>query len=246
MLARARSLTRRGLEGFPMNILVRTFKSSLGKKYIMAVTGLALFLFVIAHMAGNLQIFLGRSAINSYAAFLKSKPGLLWSARAGLLALVILHIVSAIQLAARNRKARPVRYEEGRPTAASFASRTILVSGLIILAFIVYHLLHFTFGVTDPQDFALKDPTDPLGRHDVYGMMVAGFSNPWVSAFYIISMGLLCLHLSHGVSSMLQSLGVRNKSNVRAIHRAARIAALVIFIGNAAIPIAVLAGVVPK
>jgi succinate dehydrogenase / fumarate reductase cytochrome b subunit len=232
-----------------MNILVRTFKSSLGKKYIMAITGLALFLFVIAHMAGNLQIFLGRGAINSYAAFLKSKPGLLWSARAGLLALVILHIVSAIQLAMRNRKARPVGYEEGRPTGASLASRTILVSGLIILAFVVYHLLHFTFGVTDPQDFALKvtDPSDPLlGQHDVYGMMVAGFSNLWVSAFYIISMGLLCLHLSHGVSSMLQSLGIRNKSNVRAIHRAARVAALVIFIGNAAIPIAVLAGVVPK
>lgn len=222
-----------------MNILVRAYRSSLGKKYIMAISGFALFLFVIAHMAGNLQIFLGRDAINSYAAFLKSKPGLLWSARAGLLILVILHITAAIQLVSENNDARPVKYEEGRPTAASLASRTIFMSGLIIFAFVIYHLLHFTFGVTNPEFLTTKDPGDPL-RHDVYGMMIAGFTNPWVSAFYIISMGLLCLHLSHGVSSAFQSLGIRNGANVKAIHRAARIAAVVIFIGNCAIVLAVL------
>ncbi|HEX8089626.1 MAG TPA: succinate dehydrogenase cytochrome b subunit [Blastocatellia bacterium] len=222
-----------------MNILVRAYRSSLGKKYIMAISGFALFLFVIAHMAGNLQIFLGRDAINAYAAFLKSKPGLLWSARAGLLILAVLHITAAIQLVSENNDARPVKYEEGRPTAASLASRTIFVSGLVIFAFIIYHLLHFTFGVTNPEFLTIKDPTDPL-RHDVYGMMIAGFSNPWISAFYIISMGLLCLHLSHGVSSAFQSLGIRNKGNVRAIHRAVRVAALVIFIGNCAIVLAVL------
>ncbi|HVG22223.1 MAG TPA: succinate dehydrogenase cytochrome b subunit [Blastocatellia bacterium] len=222
-----------------MNILVRAYSSSLGKKYIMAISGFALFLFVIAHMAGNLQIFLGREAINAYAEFLKSKPGLLWSARAGLLILVILHITAAIQLVSENNDARPVKYEEGRPTAASLASRTIFVSGLVIFAFVIYHLLHFTFGVTNPEFLTAKDPGDPL-RHDVYGMMINGFSNPWVSAFYIISMGLLCLHLSHGVSSAFQSLGIRNKGNVRAIHRTARIAALVIFVGNCAIVLAVL------
>jgi succinate dehydrogenase / fumarate reductase cytochrome b subunit len=222
-----------------MNILVRAYSSSIGKKYIMAISGFALFLFVIAHMAGNLQIFLGRDAINSYAAFLKSKPGLLWSARAGLLILAVLHITAAIQLVSENSDARPVKYSEGKPTAASFASRTIFVSGLVIFAFIIYHLLHFTFGVTNPEFLTSKDPVDPL-RHDVYGMMIAGFSNPWVSAFYIISMGLLCLHLSHGVSSAFQSLGIRNKGNVRAIHSAARFAALVVFIGNCAIVLAVL------
>lgn len=226
-----------------MNILVRAYRSSLGKKYIMALSGLALFLFVIGHMAGNLQIFAGRDSINAYAKFLKSNPGLLWSARAGLLVLVIAHIITAVQLVSENREARPVAYEKGRPTAASLASRTIFISGLIIFAFVVYHLLHFTFGVTDPEYLQLHDPTDPL-RHDVYGMMVQGFSNPVVSAFYIISMGLLCLHLSHGVSSMFQSLGIRNRSNLRAIHRVARIAAVIIFIGNVSIPIAILAGVV--
>jgi succinate dehydrogenase / fumarate reductase, cytochrome b subunit len=223
-----------------MNILLRAYRSSLGKKYVMAISGLALFLFVIAHMVGNLQIFLGRNAINAYAEFLKSKPGLLWSARIALLALVILHITAALQLVSENNDARPVKYTEGKPTGASFASRTIFVSGLVIFAFIIYHLMHFTFGVTNPDFLSLKDPADPLGRHDVYQMMISGFSNPWVSAFYIISMALLCLHLSHGVSSMFQSLGIRNKSNVRAIHRAARIAAIVIFIGNVSIVVAVM------
>ena len=224
-----------------MNILIRAYRSSLGKKYVMAVTGLALFLFVIAHMAGNLQIYLGRDSINTYAEFLKSKPGLLWSARVALLALTIMHITAALQLVSENKDARPAKYAEGKPTGASLASRTIFVSGLVIFAFIIYHLMHFTFGVTNPNFMSLKDPSDPLGRHDGYQMMITGFSDPLVSAFYIISMALLCLHLSHGVSSMFQSLGIRNKSNLRAIHRAARLAAIVIFIGNVSIPVAVMA-----
>ena len=221
--------------------LSRVYRSSLGKKYIMAITGFLLFLFVIIHMLGNLQVYLGPEPMNAYAAILKSRPGLLWAARAGLLLLAILHITSAVQLAAENRSARPERYEEGRPTAASFASRTILVSGLIVFAFIIYHLMHFTFGVTNPEFMRLEDLN---AQHDVYRMVVLGFSNPWVSAFYLISMGLLSLHLSHGLSSMFQSLGMRNKANVRVVSRFARLAALVVFIGNCSIPISILAGVV--
>jgi len=224
-----------------MNILARAYSSSLGKKYVMAITGIALFIFVIGHMAGNLQIYLGREAINNYAAFLKSKPGLLWTARLGLLAIVIMHIVAALQLVSANSDARPTQYAMGKPVAASYASRTIFISGLVIFAFIIYHLMHFTFGVTNPEFMSLKDPIDPL-HHDVYGMMVRGFSNPYVSGFYILSMALLCLHLSHGVSSSLQSLGLRNQSNLPAIHRTARIAALIVFFGNISIPIAVLTG----
>lgn len=224
-----------------MNILVRAYSSSLGKKYVMAVTGIALFVFVIIHMAGNLQIYLGREAINNYAAFLKAKPGLLWTARLGLLAIVIMHITAALQLVSANSDARPQKYDKGKTVAASYAARTIFVSGLLIFAFIIYHLMHFTFGVTNPEFMSLKDPIDPL-HHDVYGMMVRGFSNPLVSGFYIVAMAFLYLHLSHGVSSSLQSLGIRNRSNVRAVHRTARIAALIIFLGNISIPIAVLAG----
>jgi len=223
-----------------MNLFSRAYGSSLGKKYIMAITGFLLFLFVIVHMAGNLQVFLGPEPMNAYAHLLKSKPGLLWTARIGLIIIAILHIVSAVQLAAENRAARPNAYAEGKPIA-SFASRTILVSGLIVLAFIVYHLMHFTFGVTNP-DF--MDLHDPLGQHDVYRMVVNGFTNPYVSVFYIISMGLLCLHLSHGVSSMFQSLGIRRKKTLAAFNRFAQVSALLIFIGNCSIPIMILAGVV--
>jgi len=223
-----------------MNLFSRAYHSSLGKKYVMAITGFLLFLFVIVHMAGNLQVYLGPEPMNAYAELLKSKPGLLWTARGGLFVIALLHIISALWLAAENRAARPQPYAEGKPLA-SLASRTILVSGLIIFAFIVYHLMHFTLGVTNP-DF--KDLHDALGRHDVYRMVVEGFRNPYVSLFYIISMGLLCLHLSHGVSSLFQSLGVRRKATVAAFNRFAQISAIVIFIGNCSIPISILAGVV--
>ena len=224
-----------------MSNVTRFYRSSLGKKYVMALTGFALFGFVIAHMAGNLQIFLGRDSINAYAAFLKSKPELLWAARLGLLAVAVLHVTAAIQLAAQNRRARPVGYNDNKVVASSLAQRTILMSGLIILAFIIYHLLHFTFGATNPEYLGYHDPD---GRHDVYRMMVAGFSNIWVSVFYIVAMGLLCLHLSHGVSSMFQSLGLRRRAITRSINLFAKTMALVIFIGNVAIVVAVLTGLV--
>ena len=223
-----------------MNLFSRAYHSSLGKKYVMAITGLLLFLFVIVHMAGNLQVYLGREAMNTYAALLASKPALLWTARVGLLIITMLHIISALQLAAENRAARPQNYAEGKPIA-SFASRTILVSGLIIFAFIVYHLMHFTLGVTNP-DFA--DLQDPLGQHDVYQMVIEGFRNPYVSVFYVVSMGLLCLHLSHGVSSLFQSLGIRRKTTVASFNRFAQVSAFVIFVGNCSIPIAIMSGYV--
>ena len=215
--------------------LARVYGSSLGKKYIMAITGLLLFLFVIVHMLGNLQVYIGRDAMNAYAELLKSKPGLLWTLRTGLFIVAVLHIVSALQLAAENQNARPERYAAGKPIA-TFASRTILVSGLIVLAFIVYHLMHFTLGVTNPEFLELHDS---LKRHDVYQMVVDAFRNPWVSAFYIISMGLLCLHLSHGVCSSFQSLGIRRRAAAAALNRFAQVAATLIFVGNCSIPLSI-------
>ena len=223
-----------------MNKLGFLFQSSLGRKYVMGVTGIALFVFVIAHMIGNLQIYLGPEAINAYAESLKGMQALLWIMRVGLLAIVILHIVSAFQLAAVNRKARPAKYARGKPPAASYASRTILVSGIIILAFIAFHLSHFTVGLVDPNLLQLRDH---LGRHDVYSMMIQGFSNPVVSVFYIVAMGLLCLHLSHGVSSAFQSLGLRSSKTLRLFHRAALVSAVIIFIANCSIPLSILAGI---
>jgi succinate dehydrogenase cytochrome b subunit len=223
-----------------MNLFSRAYHSSLGKKYVMAITGLLLFLFVVAHMAGNLQVYLGREQMNAYAELLQSKQGLLWTARAGLFVIAVLHVISALQLAAENRAARPESYAEGKPIA-TVASRTILLSGLIVFAFIIYHLLHFTLGVTNP-DFV--DLHDAAGRHDVYAMVVEAFRNPYVSVFYVISMGLLCLHLSHGVSSLFQSLGIRRKTTVASFNRFAQVSAILIFIGNCSIPLSILAGVV--
>jgi succinate dehydrogenase cytochrome b subunit len=223
-----------------MNTLSTLYDSTLGKKYVMAITGMGLFLFVIAHMLGNLQLFLGANAVNAYAVFLKSKPVLLWGLRLGLLLLVVLHITAAGQLTLRNRAAREENYAKSKAYKATYASRTLLLSGLLILAFIIYHLMHFTVGLVDPSYLRL---TDSLGRHDVYRMTILGFSHPGISAFYIAAMALLCLHLSHGVGSSFQSLGLKNKKTGVVIDRISKAAALIVFLCNSAMPLAVLAGI---
>ena len=224
-----------------MILISRFFNSTLGKKYIMAITGFLLFGFVIVHMLGNLQIFLGANAINEYAELLKSKPALLWSARLGLLTIAILHIVTAIQLVLRNRSARPVSYGIAKPVGASLSSRLTAVTGTLIFAFIIYHLLHFTVGVTNPDFLLLRDAQN---RHDVFEMIIRGFSNPFVAGVYLIAMALLCSHLRHGVSSMFQSLGLKSGAYDKLIDRMAKVAAAALFLGNCAIVIAVLAGLV--
>jgi succinate dehydrogenase / fumarate reductase cytochrome b subunit len=213
----------------------------------MALSGCALFLFVIAHLLGNLQIFLGPEALNRYGHFLQTTPELLWPARLGLMALVVVHIVCAAKLTAENRAARPVPYAQHEIVAASYASRTMMMSGLILAAFIVYHLLHFTVmapGVNlTGRDFAARPAfADVQGRHDVYKMMIVGFHQPVVSGFYLVAMGLLCLHLSHGVGAMFQSLGWKDRRYGPFLDRFAQAVALVIFLGYSSIPVAVLLG----
>src|SRR5438067_2088193 len=225
-------------------LLKRIFCSSLGKKYIMAVSGCLLFLFVVAHLLGNLQIFLGPKVINRYGHFLQSNPELIWPARIILLVMVGLHIWAAVKLTIENRAARPVGYAQYEVVVATYASRTMFMSGLIILIFIVYHLLHFTVQVQQinltGENFI--DFHDPQQRHDIFKMMVVGFSNVWVSGFYLVGMALLCLHLSHGVSSMFQSLGWKSKAYGPFLDKFARFGALAIFIGYSSIPVAILCG----
>jgi succinate dehydrogenase / fumarate reductase cytochrome b subunit len=233
-----------------MKVITNIFGSSLGKKYIMAVTGFILFLFVIGHMVGNLQIFLGPEAINRYGYFLQNLGEGLWLVRLVLLVVILLHIWSAIKLSAENKAARPIAYAEYNPVASSYASRTMLMSGLIILAFIIYHLLHFTVQTKainlTGQDFrTFSEPihgTMGLERHDIYKMMIVGFSNIWVSLFYVIGVGLLCLHLSHGVSAMFQSIGWKNKVYGPFLDKSARVIAWLLFIGYSSIPVAILLG----
>src|SRR2546426_2132961 len=228
-----------------MNIVTNLFKSSLGKKYITAISGAALLLFVVGHLLGNLQLFSALQAITRYAPFLQSNKEILWPARFGLLIMVALHSWSAVKLSAENKAARPIGYVDNPvPVAASYASRTMLMSGLIIAAFVLYHVLHYTLQVRS-LNFTGKDFLalhDAEGRHDVFGMMVTGFSQPLVSGFYILAMGLLCLHLSHGVSATFQSVGFKNEARGPLIDRFARAAAWLIFLGYISIPIAVLLG----
>lgn len=227
-----------------MNLFSRIWNSSLGKKYIMAITGCALFVFVIGHLIGNLQIFIGADVLNHYGHFLQTNWEIKWPARIGLLAMVTLHIISAVRLTAGNRAARGPGYVAYKPVGSSYASRTMMMSGLIIAAFVIYHLLHYTVTVPSVnftgQDF--DSFHDAQGRHDIYKMMVVGFSNGWVSLFYIIAMALLCLHLSHGVSSMFQSLGWKKSYYQRLIDNGARIIAALIFLGYVSIPIAIKLG----
>jgi len=224
-----------------MNIAWRLITSTLGKKCLTAVTGAGLFLFVVAHMLGNLQIFLGPEAINRYGNFLQTTPEILWPARIGLLVFVIIHIWTSIALTLENRAARHQRYEVKRVVDASLASRTMIWSGGIIFAFVGFHLAHFTLMVVHPE---FRDLHDALGRHDIYRMMVIGFSNPWVSGFYALSIGLLCVHLGHGIESMFQSLGLKNEVWTARINVLGIAVSILLFLGYVSIPAAVLTGVV--
>ncbi|MBL8231110.1 MAG: succinate dehydrogenase cytochrome b subunit [Bryobacterales bacterium] len=212
----------------------RFLDSTVGKKAVMAITGAMLFVFVIGHMLGNLQVYLGPEKINAYGALLHSAPGLLWAARIGLLLAVGLHIISAVQLAALNRKARPVAYVRKKNVTSNYASRTMLVSGPILFFFIVYHLLHFTTGQAHPQ----------FREGDVYHNLVAGFQQPAAAIAYIIAMIMLANHLYHGVWSMFQSLGVSHPKYTPMLRQFAAIAAILIAIGNISIPVSVMTGLI--
>lgn len=200
----------------------------------MAVSGCILFLFVVGHLIGNLQIYEGPDQLNRYAVLLRTEPPLLWAVRIVLLAMLLLHIWSSVQLAARNISARPERYVEKKATGSSYASRTMYWSGPIILAFVIYHLLDFTFGKVNPH----------FEPGNVYGNVVASFQVIPVAAFYIIAMLLLCLHLYHGLWSMFQSLGIAHPRWTPLLRRSAAVVAMLIAAGNISIPVAVLAGLV--
>jgi succinate dehydrogenase / fumarate reductase cytochrome b subunit len=223
--------------GAPSKSLLAFYETTLGKKLVMAVTGFVLVGFVLGHMTGNLQIFLGKEVFNRYAALLHSSEELLWGVRTVLLASVVLHILSAVQLALIARKARPQGYVKQKSTTSTYASRTMYWSGPIVGVFIVYHLLHFTVGTVHP--------TQPFsGHHTAYENVVAGFQVVPVSLFYIFAMALLCLHLFHGVWSMFQTLGVAHPKFTPALKNLAVLIAVVVAVGFSSVPVAVMLGLV--
>jgi succinate dehydrogenase / fumarate reductase cytochrome b subunit len=212
------------------------WQSTNGKKVVMAVTGAIMFLFVIGHMLGNLQVFEGPEKINNYGHFLHNLGELLWLERIGLLLAIVLHITATVQLALRNKAARPVGYSRRQAINSSYASRTMYWSGPIVLAFIIFHLLQFTAGYIHPQSQFIEG--------DVYHNLVAGFQVWWVSLWYIFAVSLLGLHLSHGLWSMFQSVGLAHPRNSVTLRNGARIVATLIVLGYIVIPISVLLGFV--
>lgn len=223
---------------------------SLVKKYLMALTGLILALFVMGHMLGNLQFFLGPDAINAYALHLHSlpfHPFSLYGIRLFLLACLVVHVAMAILLYKENRAARPEGYANSKPQVSTLSSRLMPVSGLVLLGYIIFHILHFTVRVV-PENYNETIPMDAIAMHggqtayffDVYAMMVKGFSVAWVSLFYIVAVGLLCVHLTHGVSSMFQSLGLRNETWRYRLDWIATGYGWIVFLGFAMIPASVL------
>jgi succinate dehydrogenase / fumarate reductase cytochrome b subunit len=216
----------------PLTKALDFWDAPIGKKTVMAVTGMILFGFVLIHMAGNLQVFLGREKFDAYGRLLRVEPALLWFARLALLVSVILHIVASIQLAGLNKQSRPVGYQKKTAIDSSYASRTMMWSGPILAAFIVYHILHFTLGTVHPD----------FHEGQVYDNVIAGFRVIPVSIAYIASMILLGMHLNHGLWSMFQSIGVSNPRYSAGLRRFANIFAVLIVLGFISIPIAVMAG----
>ncbi len=212
----------------------RFYESTIGKKVVMAVTGFILFGFVVGHLIGNLQVFGPPEKINNYAVMLRTVPAALWAARIVLLLSVVLHIVASIQLTKLKWDARPVKYQSKESVGSTYASRTMMWSGPIIAAFVIYHLLHFTFG--------WRAVSPHFDQHNVYNNIIYGFQFWPASLFYIVAMVLLGLHLYHGVWSMFQTLGVSHPRYTPWLRRLALAFALFVAGGNILIPAAVLTG----
>jgi succinate dehydrogenase / fumarate reductase cytochrome b subunit len=213
----------------------RFYGTTIGKKAVMAVTGVILFGFLVAHMAGNLQFFAGPEKLNAYAEDLRKLGPLLWVLRIGLLVAAILHITASVQLARLKLSARPISYAKKQSVGSTYASRTMYWSGPIVLAFLVYHLMHLTFGVGGLPFQELKP----------YDNVVAGFSNPFVSLAYAIAMVLLGIHLYHGLWSMFQSLGIAHPRYTPKLKLLAKTFTVVLVLGFLSVPLAILAGYRP-
>ncbi len=217
------------------------FKSSISKKMVVAVTGLLLLGFVLAHLAGNLLVFAGPEALNQYALKLRKLGPVLWIARIGLLMTALLHILTSIKLARENRQARPTSYKLMRSEKTTYAAKTMLLSGLIVLGFIILHLLHFTFRTLTPE---ISNSIDSLGHHDVYSMVVNNFKNPVQAGLYVFAISLLSFHLSHGVASVFQTLGIISAGLKPKIKFFSLALSALIFFGYASIPLAIVSGVI--
>ena len=223
-----------------MNLLT----STVGRKILMAVTGLMLVCFVTVHLMGNLSVFAGADGINAYAKHLHDLGPLVWVFRLAMLGLFAVHITFGIQLYLENKAATPETYAVQKSLVTTFSAKTMVFTGLIILAFLAYHLLHFTVQVTNPEISASHLPLDAAMRPDVFSMVVLSFQKVFISVIYIIAMAALFLHLSHGVSSWVQTLGWSTGPSQDKVTAIGKIVAIVYGLAYIAIPLFILARIV--
>jgi len=216
-------------------------KSSVGRKLIMSATGLSMIAFVVVHLLGNTTLYHGPDGINAYAKALHRFSSLVWAFRLTLLAMFSLHVFYGIQLTLENRAAKPQGYALNKNLQTTFAARSMIWTGLLIGAFVVYHLLHFTFQVTNP-DISSRGHLDPMGRPDVFTMVVLSFHNFFISLVYICATCALGLHLSHSIQSLFQTIGLNSERTFPAIRKVGTLAAIIIFIGFVSFPVVILAG----
>ncbi len=217
---------------------MRFLSSSVGRKILMAVTGIMMFFFIIIHVVGNSTIYFGW--LNAYAEHLHALPPLVWAFRLVMLTLFAVHVFYGIQLTLENNSAKPVAYAVKNNLRATFASKNMIWTGIIIAVFLVYHLLHFTLHVTNPD---ISNGVDSLGRPDVFHMVVYSFQKAGIVAIYVVAMIALALHLSHGIQSFFQTLGLNTQNLLPSFVKAAAIIAAVLFIGYVSIPIVILIGI---
>lgn len=214
-------------------------------KMLVAITGLMMVGFILGHTAANILVFLGpdlgRELLNAYGAGLRETPLILWGARISLSIAVLVHIVLTIKLTMLNKAAKPVGYKVNKTRRANFSSKGMMLFGLVILFFLVYHLLHYTLGVTHPDFMNL---IDDKGRHDVYSMVIAGFSEPLISLFYVLGVISLGFHLRHGIQSMVHTLGFNGTKLSERTNKIGTLISIVVTILLALIPISVLLGLV--
>lgn len=219
--------------------LRQAYRSTVGLKIVMAVSGLLLLLFVLQHLVGNLKVFGGQDAFNAYAEFMQSLGLIKWGARLGLLGLLAAHVASAVKLRARNAAARPSRYVVQRPQASTWYGRTMVVSGVLVLVYLTYHIAHFTGEVVNYQHLV-----DAAGRRDIYSNFVRSLSSPITGGFYIAGNIALAFHLGHGASSMLRTLGWSQGRFRPAMEKVGPVLGLLVGAGNVSMPLACMAGII--
>jgi succinate dehydrogenase / fumarate reductase cytochrome b subunit len=218
-------------------------KSPIGRKLVMSVTGFFMLVFVVGHLLGNMTIYSGPGGINAYARFLHRLWGFLWAVRLTMGIMLALHVFYGVQLTIENRAAKERDYAVGRSLSSTFAGRNMIWTGLLIGAFIIYHLLHFTFQITNPA-ISAAGHQDAMGRPDVFTMVVLSFRNFFISLVYICAMAVLGLHLGHAVQSAVQTVGLNGERTFPLIRKSGTAAAILIALGFAAFPIVILAGII--